>query len=507
MHSKQKQTSHNLLVNMAHNITSSLNDEKLLDLILEEVISVLPAADTALLYLIDKEKRKLFLKSIVGFNKEYSELVILEPGEGLSGRVFQTKRPEIINGMEKAKEAICSMSIDNLNNYAKFCAEYPRSIMSVTLKVQNEVIGVLTVDNYHSPLEFSDEDLELLQAAADLVAVAITQAQLIQREKIYMKQLEKVHLELQKKHALLKQTLEIHRNLTDIVLQEKGFDEIINFLANMINYPTAAYNIYLKPVVVSKKALDKELPSNLMHFAEIKDMLKERKWQIICLGAAEKIYLFPIVGANNLLGFIVVWVADCKLQEIEHVALDYSSTVFALEWLKQEAVLEASRRIKGEFLQSVLSGQFDGDLIVQANQFGFEPRDYFGVVLFKKFNNHDQSSLELDMKRNYFLDMVMNSMEKERIKGVILPEKNYFAALLSCSEDEKKFFQKKIIDFAEKISGLYPELQLGIGRIYKGLINSSKSYLEAKQCYHKMDNFAFRKKIVFYGDLGIFRLI
>jgi hypothetical protein len=107
---------------------------------------------------------------------------------------------------------------------------------------------VLTVDNFYSSGEFTSEDLELLQAAADHISVVINQAQLMKKEKEYRRQLEKVHLDLKNKHMLLEQTLKIHKKLTNIVLKDKGFEEIIKLLSDMIGYPTVVYNLFLKVV-------------------------------------------------------------------------------------------------------------------------------------------------------------------------------------------------------------------------------------------------------------------
>jgi sugar diacid utilization regulator len=237
-------------------------------------------------------------------------------------------------------------------------------------------------------------------------------------------------------------------------------------------------------------------------------MVKNKIYQIINnVEEKENLYIFPIVGANKMLGFIAVWVSNNrKLEEIEHVALDYSSTVFALEWLKQEAVFETSQKIKGEFFKSIISGYLDEDVIIQANQLGFNSKDYFGVALFKSFNKDSKRLTVMENKRSNIFHYLNEYFNKEKIKGIVIPEKNYFCVLVSFTENKQTCI-KKINNLSEKIINLYPELHVGIGRLYSGLNNSRNSYLEAKQCFTVMENYDFKKKIIYYGDLGILRFI
>lgn len=497
---QKNHNAYNLFIHMARNVTSSLNDEKILDLIIKEMIDVINAADTGLLYLYDEKKDRLMLKSVIGPRMKY--FTELKPGEGVSGAVFFTGEAQIINDENKVKEAILKL-------YGEISVkDFPNSIISVPLRAKDKFIGALTLDSFHSERKFNENDLELLQAAADHVSIVITQAQLIQREKVYVKQLEKVNMELKKKHALQEKMLTIHNKLTEIVLFEKGLDEIINFLSGIIAHPVKVYDLFLNTIVTSQKAVDKELPSGITKDKAYKNMIKARKPQEIYLPEKkETLFLYPIYGARSILGFIAVWVHQgFKLQQISRMALDYSSTVFALEWLKQEAVNETSQKMRGEFLQNILSGHLDSDLLTQASQLGFKSQEYYGVILFKKNEEIAMDLIEASLRNDNIINRIYNILDRLKLKGIVIPEMNLIYVLISNAQYKKEMLDKKVKILTEKINEIF-QLQVGIGRMYEGIENCRKSYFEAKLCLKYIKDFSFNKTILNYSELGVLQFV
>src|SRR5690606_6302283 len=89
-------------------------------------------------------------------------------GASASARVFHTKQPIIIQ--------------DAQTDYPEFTS-YPhdaiRGWMGVPLIVQNEVIGVITLDS-HTPAAFQQSQARLVQAFADHVAIALENTRLFE---------------------------------------------------------------------------------------------------------------------------------------------------------------------------------------------------------------------------------------------------------------------------------------------------------------------------------------
>jgi len=89
-----------------------------------------------------------------------------KPGEGIAGRVYTTAKPIVVNNIKED-----DVFIDPEKSYV-------RSIACIPMVVFSDVIGVINVTNKRHGKEFTDEDVEMLQAIADQAAVAINKAQL-----------------------------------------------------------------------------------------------------------------------------------------------------------------------------------------------------------------------------------------------------------------------------------------------------------------------------------------
>ncbi|MEG1501407.1 MAG: GAF domain-containing protein, partial [Clostridiales bacterium] len=465
-----REGSYRSLLNMARTITSSLNDEKILHIILQETISVLPGADTGFLYLYDEEKNRLFLKARIGFRHEYHEYdnVNLKVGEAISGKTFQYGQSLILNGVEKVINYSSDMTDENMNNYLQLTSQqdFPRAVISTVLKAQSKILGVLTIDNFSSPIDFTEEDLQLLQAAADHAAVVISQAQLLRREKQYLKKMELMNQKLYKEHSLLEKTLNIHNQLISIALEGKGFGRIVGFLAKMIACPVTVFDLYLKPMAVSDNAQDKALPDNLLSCEEMKKLLyTQEKQRIFLEDPLESIHLLPVIGANKILGILGVWVAeDQQLSDLDNVVLNYTTMIIAMEWIKQDAILETSQKLKGEFMQGVLWGNLDRGLLEHSKQLGLDMEDFFAVILFSIVEDQAEQNLSIGNYQNkQILHSIINLLEKQHLKGIVNAEKDYLCLLLSTKDNKQNNANKDIDLLCQKLRQIYPLMRIGIG--------------------------------------------
>lgn len=153
-------------------INSTLELDKVLDLIIQKAIQVVEAERGSLM-LFDHETEELYIKSSVRLSKKTVSAVRIKPGEGIAGRVFKEDKPLLIK--KGAKDP----------RFKKFeeAEEELKSIISVPLKIKNKVIGVINADDKREGDFFSIDDLNLFSTFANQAAIAIQNAQLHQKVK------------------------------------------------------------------------------------------------------------------------------------------------------------------------------------------------------------------------------------------------------------------------------------------------------------------------------------
>jgi signal transduction histidine kinase len=170
-----------------------LEVEELLRVLLPRIRDIL-VADTCAVLLLDEETGELVARAAVGIEEEVEAGIRIPVGGGFAGRVAASKQPVVLEDIDAAEV---------LNPILR--EKGIKSMLGVPLLVAGVVIGVLHVGTL-SRREFHEDDISLLQLAADRAAVAIEHARLFEAERRARRRVEHVvavtdaalaHLELE----------------------------------------------------------------------------------------------------------------------------------------------------------------------------------------------------------------------------------------------------------------------------------------------------------------------
>jgi len=139
---------------------SRLDEYALLNAVVERVKEVL-RADTAAVLLLDQSSRQLVATAASGIEEEVRQGVRIPLGTGFAGRVAASREPVILNRVDHTTVRNPLLVDRGI-----------RSLLGVPLLVGGRVIGVLHVGSL-SGRPFEQQDVELLQLAADRAALAV----------------------------------------------------------------------------------------------------------------------------------------------------------------------------------------------------------------------------------------------------------------------------------------------------------------------------------------------
>ena len=153
-------------------INSSLQINDVLDSAMKAAEEFVEA-EASSVFELDPEKGEISVKLARGEKGKSIQASKLKPGEGLTGWVIQCGKPIIVEDVQK--ESRFSDRFDRETGFRT------RSLLCVPLTIREETIGAIQVINKKNGGPFTDEDLELLTALAQQIAVAIDNAKLYQR--------------------------------------------------------------------------------------------------------------------------------------------------------------------------------------------------------------------------------------------------------------------------------------------------------------------------------------
>lgn len=158
------------LIESSRVINSSLSLSKILNTITTISKDILSAEAGSLMLLDEKTKELVFTVALGTKGCTLKRNLRIKLGKGIAGEVAKTGKPIIVKDVRKDHRFFCLA--DKLSGF------HTRSLMCVPLKVKGKVIGVLEAINSTRREGFSQNDLDLFQAFACQVAVAIDNARM-----------------------------------------------------------------------------------------------------------------------------------------------------------------------------------------------------------------------------------------------------------------------------------------------------------------------------------------
>ncbi|SJZ33262.1 PucR family transcriptional regulator ligand-binding domain-containing protein [Selenihalanaerobacter shriftii] len=346
---------------------------------------------------------------------------------------------------------------------------------------------------------------------------------------------------LNEQASFLKMSFDMHSHLMDVVLDGGGISEITGTLSQLINSPVAIVDPKFKILSFSPCKEEKmnlsdiipkgdELGSNYLDKELIKkDKLVGRFKRTEIEMNDNDLYQMsiPIMGGRKLRGHIFVWEVNQKLKKVDLMAIERSATVAALEMVNQQAIFEVERKYRNELLYDITSGKFDSRITVmeRANSIGWDLNKNYTVILFdltanqRSINNCQKTFQELKSTVLSELNLYL----KNKYPEVILGDRGSNIILLypvdidvdKTVEEQQTTLEKlqdQITEFVQELLRITDrlvkqELIVGVGNYYDDIKRLQDSYEEAKSVLKVVNVIKRDSNIVFFDDLGIYRLL
>lgn len=165
-----------ILLDVSKVVVSSLDPDRVSELVLKESTAAL-GADHASLFLIDEDSGHLFLHKALGFSEdEMDNIKLLGSWEVINNEVVHKNRSLIVNNVH-------INPIFRKKELPFFHEKLPiGSFMAVPLGRNRKVVGILIVSNRKRPgHRFTKEDEELLSSLSNHIAIALINAKLYKR--------------------------------------------------------------------------------------------------------------------------------------------------------------------------------------------------------------------------------------------------------------------------------------------------------------------------------------
>jgi signal transduction histidine kinase/DNA-binding response OmpR family regulator len=152
-------------------ISATLDLDQLIDAVLQAMVKHLDY-DRARVFLVDDAKRALVHGRMVGISTDlqthlYDLSIPLQPGNGFHVQAALSGEPVLIQDLQQVRDQIYQPFVDLLQ---------AQSLLVVPLKVEDRLLGVMSVDNVRTQRLLTEADQRVLATLANQMAVAIANA-------------------------------------------------------------------------------------------------------------------------------------------------------------------------------------------------------------------------------------------------------------------------------------------------------------------------------------------
>lgn len=404
-----------------------------------------------------------------------------------------------------------------------------RNIVGVPLFSKKQLIGAMVVINKKNGEQYSPQAQDFLMVLGAQAAVALDNARLYERtnEKLQEKVTELFNLNemLSNEKAALQKSATIHNQLTSLVLEGKGLDEISRNLAQIIDKEILVADHFFQVLSCSPAGkADRESITDIWNKAINNQDIKEQlsldsnkhlfrfAFPVKEGGSQGNVVVLPVIAGKDYLGYVVTIEEDELLRELDCIALEHAATVIALEMLKQKAAFETERRLRKDFFEELLTGNYDNEEVIKrrAAQLGLDLNKPYRLmsidISYDKLQNGQIHTVE------NFLEVVDRSVKKLCICIFLSTGKKDIVGLLpvidnSCYEENNLFKMAHELESQLSVNLTEHEWWVGIGSVCNQLSEFAGSYKEACATIDIAKTLNCKNRCLAYENLGILGLV
>jgi purine catabolism regulator len=327
---------------------------------------------------------------------------------------------------------------------------------------------------------------------------------------------------LREKTFLLERSQEIHHRLTELILGGGGLDAIALALGELIKRPVAIIDYWGNPLAV---AGFERVPAMTAWLSALTSGEREEWRANLHWDDARRNCLTPILAGPKeaVEGFILISAPTGHLDRFDRNAVEQAATIAALDLAKQKAVLEAERRLKRDFIEDLLGGEYHSveAITARARSLGWELRHKRVVAMVDLYRFEQYYLAHMERGEEYFqqiksgfLCAVSQAVLESNPLSIVVERSDSVLLIPHFGRDmPASLARMQIQTLAESICHQAQEqldelaISLAIGGFHDSVEGLADSYREAETALSIGKKMARRRPIIWYDDVAHYDLL
>lgn len=330
----------------------------------------------------------------------------------------------------------------------------------------------------------------------------------------------------------MERSQEIHQRLLDVVIDGGSWQSITDTAAELLDRPVVLENSYLETLARStpdgfEKSREKVL--DRLHDVGVGELKKgehigRERYQRFPLKEGEEFparVTVPIMVSRDVLGYVSGFEFKKHVNDLDLEALEGVATVAAVEMGRELARLEAENRLRGDFVDDLLAGEFDAGptMLQRASYLGGDLSkgclvlitdiDSFGDYVI----DNKLSEQEVQRVKNRYFGCVKQVIRSYHDHALLTPKSDNVISFLPPVKGSEESLMKVARSTAVKIQSalveLLPELKIsvGLGRFHEDPVETGRAYREAQTALDVSQRLGETGSIASFDDMGVYKLL
>ncbi|MGP4069903.1 PucR family transcriptional regulator [Halobacillus sp. B29] len=353
----------------------------------------------------------------------------------------------------------------------------------------------------------NQNDLPLIELPTALNFSSITKSIL---EQILNKQME-----------LISSSLDFHKQLTQLVVKNEGKPSISDRLSLLTGTSLfimdesgdLSYSVQ-KHESISIDETELIVHQDSLPYKDLSEKCQlERKPLEMELNRF-KVLFYPISANEKNYGCLIAIKKLDEWSELHISTLEHAAAVFAIEYLKEEVVLQTQNRLRGEFLEQLINKNFQTSSMAleRGKKLGFD-LSLSQAILYVKLLENIQDSRHFKKSMDLLKDLARTELEKlgrqfvirERLEGLMILFEVKEGRNTNRKQDSLKTAGILYRFWKQKLPGV--QFTVGVGRTYAEVSRLNQSAVEAEYAADLHTLLFMEKEIIHYDDLAAFHLL
>ncbi|OEH93626.1 PucR family transcriptional regulator [Bacillus solimangrovi] len=308
----------------------------------------------------------------------------------------------------------------------------------------------------------------------------------------------------------LKYSQEVYEVLTEIAKNNEGLISFAQSISSLIQADIAFFDNNFNKLCSAISHFTTDMTSiQQIIIEESFDQLDHDDIRQHALTENETLIIKKIHSQESIYGYLIA-IREEPLTQLEEIAVNHTATIAALEFIKLLKLEEKDIQLKADFLELVLTGNYEDDLTVyskaEALGYNLTPNDTCVAIL--KFDNLPTDNEERKKTEHHVQQLILKQLQDHAIEPLFKRMDQQLVMLLTNYYPHRVSIQEMLENVSMQILGTYEmTLSIGIGNYYHHFHDYRYSYKEAQEALYIIKSVWKNNKCLHYGELGLYKLL